>query len=545
MTLSDKAAYRQFIGGIMHNTLLLVEYTDINPQDDFDNKVARYCYIIINNLYVEGATKLTPEEVDQEFLKLENSAATQYYIKNGGLDFLKESYYSTDIDNFDLYYKRIKKYSLLRRLIKEGYDVSNYYADNNDLLNNPLLNERQLQANFDAASLEEILNAVESKYDQIRSDYLNGGKKKGDPGEGIFELIETLKTTPDMGPELEGKIFSSACRGAREGCLFLKSASTSAGKSRTSIFDACRIAFPIRWSHQAKTFINEYTLDGEQRLPRTVLFIVTEMDKTELQSIMLAYLSGVDEDHILRGRYDFGEEARVLYAANIITQFHEYFIIEEISDPNLTNVEATVKKYVTMDNVKYIWFDYIHTTASLVGQFAANNLREDVVLMMMANQLKQLAKDYGVFIFTATQVNAGGMDDDGGFKNEMNIRGSKAVADKVDAGFVMTRVTEKMWNSMIPKLKTAVNQHIISSDIINFADLRPTHVLDIYKMRRGRYKNVRIWTRLHLGTGERLDLFMTTADNELISTPIDTYNTMIEEPIADWERIVGEVVAAN
>lgn len=122
---------------------------------------------------------------------------------------------------------------------------------------------------------------------------------------------------------------------------------------------------------------------------------------------------------------------------------------------------------------------------------------------------------------------------------------AKSIADKVDAGFVMTRVSEKMWNSMIPKLKTAVNQHIISSDIINFADLRPTHVLDIYKMRRGRYKNVRIWTRLHLGTGERLDLFMTTADNELISTPIDTYNTMIEEPIADWERIVGEVVAAN
>ena len=137
------------------------------------------------------------------------------------------------------------------------------------------------------------------------------------------------------------------------------------------------------------------------------------------------------------------------------------------------------------------------------------------------------------------------MDDDGNFKNEMNIRGAKSIADKIDAGFVMTRVSEKMWNSMIPKLKTAVNQHIISSDIINFIDLRPTHVLDIYKMRRGRYKNVRIWTRLHLGTGERLDLFMTTADNELISTPIDTYSTMIEEPITDWERIVGEVVAAN
>ena len=49
--------------------------------------------------------------------------------------------------------------------------------------------------------------------------------------------------------------------------------------------------------------------------------------------------------------------------------------------------------------------------------------------MMMANQLKQIARDYNVFIFSATQVNSNGMEDNGEFKNEMCIRGSKAIAD--------------------------------------------------------------------------------------------------------------------
>ena len=186
---------------------------------------------------------------------------------------------------------------------------------------------------------------------------------------------------------------------------------------------------PIRWSYEQQTFIEEISADGEYRSPRKVLFIVTEMDKEELQTIMLAYLSGVNEDHILTGKYDFGELSRVKYAAEIMKKYSGYFLIEEISEPNLTNVEATVKKYATIDQVKYIFFDYIHSTASMMNQFVRNNLREDTILMMMANQLKQIAKDYNVFIFSATQVNAGAMLDDGEFKNETCIRGAKSIAD--------------------------------------------------------------------------------------------------------------------
>ena len=507
----------------MLNPLLLVEYTDIRAAD-FDDKVARVCYLAIQNMYNTGAKVLTVLEVDQE-LERTGGATAKIYHDGHGLDFLNWAYNNATPENFKYYYDRLKKYSLLRRLKKEKYDISEYYIEDKDIVNP--LQETEIQQHLDNSSLEQILNSVESKYNIIRNDYLNSGHSKGDPAEKINELIETLKKSPKIGPALEGDLFSSCCRGARSGCFYLKSASTSAGKTRTAVFDACRLAYPKRWSEDDKSFIQEINQStGELRQPRKVLFIVTEMDKEELQTIMLAYLSGVDEDKIIRGDYEiaFSEEARVKYAAKIIQEYSGYFIIEEISEPDLNNVQSTIKKYATVDDVKYVFFDYIHTTPQLVAQFSRSNLREDVVLMLLSNELKQLAKDYNLFIFSATQVNAAAMGDDGEFKNESCIRGSKAVADKADVGFVMTRVTDKLWNSIMTKLHAAINAGDIPAEIM---ENRPTHVLDIYKMRRGRYKNVRIWTYLHLGTGYRKDLFITSADNTPMKTPftiIDGYD---------------------
>ena len=528
MTLSDKMAYRQVIGCLMHNPLFFLEYDDITPAD-FDLEVARICFINIQQLYNEGVTKLTPIEVDQEVEKHTNSAIA--YKKEGGLDFLKVCYEFAEVSNFSVYYKRLKKDSLLRRLLKEGYNIKEFYVTEKDGLSPT--EEAAVQKHYEESSIEDILNSVEGRYNLIRNDFLQGGRTHGDPSEGIFELIDKLQELPNIGPDLEGKIFSSAVRGARKGCFYLKTASSGAGKTRTAVFDACHLAYPIRYSQEKETFVRELDVNGNEREPRKVLFIVTEMDREELQTIMLAYLSGVNETNILTGRYDWGELARVEYAGKILQDYRGYFIIEEISDPNLVNIEATIKKYATIDEVKYVAFDYIHSTASMFGQFAKNNVREDVLLMLMANQLKQLAKDYGLFIMSATQVNATGMADDGEFKDATCIRGSKAVADKADVGMVMTRISEKTLNTLYVEWQKAVREGTLDSKYINDERFRPTHVLDIYKNRRGGYKNVRIWIHLNLGTGERKDLFMTTANNEQMGEIFDLFSSAREEEV-DW-----------
>lgn len=538
MTLSDKVAYRQIIGSLMQSPLLFIEYPDISPYDFVEAKVDRACFIMIKKMYDAGAKNITVYEVDQEFEKQKGTAGASLYFSNNGLEYLKTAFEFAEPRNFKMYYNRLKKYSLLYQLKKAHYDISDFYIEDKDI-NDPLA-ANEIQERCDNASLEDIITAVEGRFNEIRNEFVNGGRRNGDPSEDIFHLIQSLQESPNVGPDLEGHIFNAACRGAREGCFFLKSASTNAGKSRTSVFDACRLAYPERWSHEKMTFIHEINFD-DPRQPRKVLFIVTEMDVSELQTIMLAYLSGVDEAHILTGRYEPGELLRVKYAATIMKKYQGYFLIEEISEPTLINIEATIKKYATIDKVKYIFFDYIHTTAGMLNQFAKNSVREEVVLMLMANQLKQLAKDYNVFIFSATQVNAKGMEPDGEFKDESCIRGAKSVADKCDAGFIMTKVDPKFWDEMIPKLRQYVREGIIEPQYIDSPDYKPTHVIDIYKMRRGRYRGVRIWSHIHLGTGRRVDLFMTTSNNMPISWQSSAYTTMEEEMIGNWrEQVMTE-----
>ena len=532
MTLSDTMAYRQVIGCLMYKPLLFLEYPDIQPQD-FDFRPAKVCLFAIKKLYEAGATALSPLEIDQE-IERSGAAALQAYKSENGLNFLKEAYEHAQLGNFEVYYNRLKKYSLLRKLKQNHFDISEYYIDDKDV-RDPLL-EAELIDRLEKATLTDILNSVENHYNDIRNVFTNGKSKNGNPAEGAMKLIDELRESPSIGPSLEGKMFSSVCRGARDGCFFLKSASTSAGKSRTSIFGACHLCYPKRWSHEKQAFIEELDVHGEPRQARKVLFIVTEMDKEELQTIMLAYLSGVDEDHILTGNYELGELTRVRNAASIMEEYSGYFMIEEISDPNLENVEATIKKYATVDNVKYVFFDYIHSTASMIGQFSKNNIREDVILMMMANQLKQLAKDYKIFIFSATQVNALGIaDEEMEFKDEKTIRGAKAIADKADMGYVMTRISDKGWNTLKADLKAAVRDGTIPIEALDDAT-KPTHVLDIYKMRRGRYKMIRIWTHLHLGTGYRKDLFITNAINQPMTEPLDLFASARERVITIKEE---------
>ena len=524
MTLSDNMAYRQIIGCLMYNPLLFLEFQDIEVSD-FDIETPKICLLAIKKLYEAGARELTPIEVDQEVMR-GSAGIVQAYTNNGGLEFLKNSYQYAQLSNFEVYYKRLKKYSLLRKLKAAHYDISEYFIEDKDIVNPGIENE--LIDKIDNSSLEDILNSVEKNYSEIRNKFLNGGKTSSNPATGLKDLLDELRKSPDIGVSLEGEYFNSACRGARKGCFYLKSSSTSGGKSRTSVFDACHIAYPIRWSHKQQDFIRKVDQNGELMPPQKVLFIVTEMDKEEIQTIMLAYLSGVNEDHILRNDYELGEETRIKKAVKIIEEYSGYFIIETISEPNLQNVEATIRKYAIVDNVEYVFFDYIHSTASMISQFSKNNVREDVILMMMANQLKQLAHDYHLFIFSATQVNSLAMgDDELEFKDEKSIRGAKAIADKADVGYVMTKVSGKAWNSVRPALEQAAREGYIDAKAF---ERRPTHVLDIYKMRRGRYKMVRIWMYLHLGTGEREDLFMTTASNQGLGEPLKLFNTEIEVP---------------
>ena len=91
-------------------------------------------------------------------------------------------------------------------------------------------------------------------------------------------------------------------------------------------------------------------------------------------------------------------------------------------DPNLITVKTIIKKHALQDDVKYVFYDYIHISASLVAN-RDRQMRDDVILLLLTTTLKELANELDIHISTATQLN--GEYEEKEVKNENLIRGSR------------------------------------------------------------------------------------------------------------------------
>ena len=65
-----------------------------------------------------------------------NAAASVIFKQNNGIEYLQDAEYLSEVENFDYYYKRLKKVNLLSRLNSQGIDTSEFYME--DLTYEPL-----------------------------------------------------------------------------------------------------------------------------------------------------------------------------------------------------------------------------------------------------------------------------------------------------------------------------------------------------------------------------------------------------------------------
>ena len=220
--------------------------------------------------------------------------------------------------------------------------------------------------------------------------------------------------------------------------------------------------------------------------------------------MMIAFISGVDEEHIMKSDYAEGEWERVVKAAEIIERSPLY--IKILPDFSLQDIENTIKFGIRQEGVRSIFMDYIHPSMKILSEISSKagvkGLREDNVLFMISVRLKDLCNQYGVFIMSATQLNA---DYISAQQYDQNlVRGAKAIADKIDCGMIMLQANQDDFDS----LKT-----IVSSMGIEM----PTIKISIYKNRGGRYKDILLWCKANRGICRIEPIFATTYNYELIN----------------------------
>ena len=418
----DTTAVMQVIGCVYNNPKIL-EYTDKYSivDEDFSDTFHKTVFGAIYKIHELGANKITLESLSDFFATRPKSAAV--YKQGKGEEWLLRISENCMPSAFDYYYGRLKKFSLLRAYDNCGVDVSDIYDPDNILDTK----KKQMQEDLlDNASLEDIANKVDEKIEAIRYQYVDESFGEAQQAaEGIFELIEKFKEHPEVGVPLYGPLINTVTRGARLKKFYLRSAATGIGKTRSMIADCCYIGCN-------KIYDENFGWIGSGPA-EPVLFITTEQELEEIQTMMLAFLSNVNEEHILNGEYGEGEEERVIQAAKLLKESPIY--VEELPDFSLQDVENKIKKNIRDHDVKYVFHDYIHTSLKILEEITKRSggvkLREDNILFMLSTRLKDICNQHGVFIMSATQLN--GDYQDSKTPDQNLLRGAKAIADKTSS----------------------------------------------------------------------------------------------------------------
>jgi len=501
--LFDTNASLYVLSCLMHRPLLLQDERYVFVKTDFYKPIQQIVFYAIFNMAQNGVEKITPQDIDLYLNQYE--AQYEFYKKEKGYEFVTQCYQTaegTDQHQFDFYYNRLKKFSVLRDLEAIGIDTTAFYNTEQDALNRDLEDEK-----LNKMSLGGLTDRIRELLVEIENRHI--GKDQGTSqaaSEGMRKLVAELQENPEVGLPLDGDIINYATRGARLGKLYTYSAPSGAGKTRYMVGNACAISMPYLDKAGKVVFRGTQEQDDYQK----VLYVSTEQKADEIQTMILAYVSGINEKTILLGNYSPDELDRLQKALDIIDKYGKNLVIEIIPDPSIAMVKARLAKYIVQDNIEYIFYDYIFSSPGLLTEFRDIEVREDVALMMLSNSIKETAMTYGVFIQSATQLNDGWAKKAIGLRDQNCLRGSKAIADKIDIGMIGVRIQdeekkqiEAVWNEL-QKQNPQKYKH------------EPNIVIDIYKNRRGELNSVKIFRYFDYGTLHCEDLFVTDASYKAV-----------------------------
>lgn len=487
------------LGVIIKNPELL-EKVDLKA-DDFGIPIYQTIYNAINNIYANGGTHINQLSIDAYLSEYPN----QYRIWNEeqGLSLVSSMINKANPTMFEFYYKDVKKRSLLQTLSKIIDLDWIYDADAIDPKRIELQNKW-----LEQTSLNGIMSEVDARIDQMRGEYFSVANNTADlVGDGVYELIEELKKTPAIGaPFAMGGEINSLTRGMIPGKFYLRSAMSGYGKSRTMAGDLCYNAC----SEIYDTEKNEWVSTGVQI---ACSLITTELGLDEIQTMSLAYLSGVPEKHILHGKYLTGEEERVKYAAKLLQEAKMY--ITMLPEYDADDIEIIIRRTIREHDVQIVFMDYIHSSQKLLETLSQKargvSLREDQMLYLISVKLKEFANQYQVAMVSSTQLNGSAYEEKVPSANA--LAGAKAIAQKIDVGMIMMPIRE-------------FEEEAIYTIVAETGCAMPDASMTFYKNRRG--EKARVWYKSDYGTCRFTPIFATNERNEIIR--VDRLEIMMMEP---------------
>lgn len=316
---SDSAAMMQVIGCIYKDPEYYLGRDDkyVLTEDDFSDDFHKIVYGVIYKLHELGASKITPEAIN-DFLETRPKSKGIFNL-NKGMEYLSKIKEVAQPLTFDYYYNRLKKMSLLRAYDNIGFNVEQYYDPDNIL---DLKKKQKQEEWFDNVSLEQIADVVNKEVEEIyathvKNDVFNAATKAG---EGIEELILSCEQNPDVGVPLYGNYINTITRGARLGKFYLRSAATGTGKA---IPNNTIIPTPIGNRRVDEIKPGDY-LFGQDGKPTRVIQIHPQPEKKDVWEITFSNgtVAKCCEDHLWEYSYK-SHDNRTVWRVESTKQIYE------------------------------------------------------------------------------------------------------------------------------------------------------------------------------------------------------------------------------
>ena len=491
----------QVLGCLMRNPSLIKEKKYQLSTNDFQESLHKYLFGAIYNLVIQDLAQITPVEIETYLSNTSPKHHKVVFEDNDGFDWLDKAVDPeiVKLTNFDYNYNRLKKFTLLRNYIDEGFDVS-------EILDQTELDVSSIESQnegFNEMAIEDITKHFDKKILTVKSKInIVDNDSYRVAGNDSMQIKERMKLESPYGLMSNSGYWNAVTRGMLRGKFFIESASSGQGKSRSVISKlvyACAIEL---WDYELERFTpNPNNPDGE--LSGAYLGIELDLEN-EVEIIMWAIISGVPTERIIENTYEDGEEERVNYAIEVLSRskIHLY----DNSNYGISTIESICQKHMTEDKNFFGFFlDYIAITNEVMQEFSLHRknmaIREDMVYLWMSAECKRIAKKYDIFFGSSTQLNAKSTDSSKE-KDAGLIRGSFAIVDKADLLLIFASPNSKEMERVEEIIKKRGG----------FNNLKPNRIEHISKSRGTKYKEVRIFQHVDLGTMRIIDLFVTDYD---------------------------------
>lgn len=250
-------------------------------------------------------------------------------------------------------------------------------------------------------------------------------------------------------------------------------------KTRIKMLEALNNACEYMWDNDNEEWI--YT-----GVAKPTLFISTEVTMKSLLTMLISFISGVEESKIKRRRCTAEEKKRIKKARHIFKKGKLY--LEYMPNFTIESIDSCIEKYVLNKKIEFLYFDYIHASANVMASVARRtsnkSLGTDKVLEAFSIELKNLCNKYFLNLATSCQVNRNSQGEDA--KSFGSVRGAFSLPDKFD----------NVMFSETPNKK----------DIQKFKDLElyegllePNFTITILKNRDGEDNEITLWFNLNRG----------------------------------------------